>query len=221
MKIGMNLLLWTTHVTDEHYPQIAKIKAAGYDGVEVPLFEGDAAHFKTLRAELDRQGLECTTVAVATEEANPISPDAALRQAAVDELKRKIEYSAILGSSVLCGPFYQPLGVFTGDGPTDDEKKYVADVHREVADAAQAAGLKLGVEYLNRFECYFLNTAADAAAHVKRVGHPAFGMMYDTFHANIEERDPVGALVADLDAVRHVHLAENHRGTPGKLWRTK
>ena len=49
MKYGFNLLLWTTHVTAEHVPLFAKLKAAGYDGVELPLFEGDAAHFKTVR----------------------------------------------------------------------------------------------------------------------------------------------------------------------------
>jgi D-psicose/D-tagatose/L-ribulose 3-epimerase len=41
MKIGMNLLLRATHVTEQHYPHLEKIKATGLDGVEIPLFEGD------------------------------------------------------------------------------------------------------------------------------------------------------------------------------------
>ena len=53
MKIGMNLLLWATHVTEEHYPHLEKIKATGFDGVEIPLFEGDDAHYLKLR----RKGL--------------------------------------------------------------------------------------------------------------------------------------------------------------------
>ena len=77
---------------------------------------GDAAHFKQLSKVLADNGLACSTVTVSTEEANPISPDATIRQAAIDDLKAKIEYSAILGSDVLCGPFYQPLGVFSGAG---------------------------------------------------------------------------------------------------------
>ena len=32
MKTGMNLLLWTGHVTEEHFPIIQDIKAAGFDG---------------------------------------------------------------------------------------------------------------------------------------------------------------------------------------------
>ena len=39
MRTGMNLLLWTTHVTEEHFPLFAKLKQAGFDGVELPLFE--------------------------------------------------------------------------------------------------------------------------------------------------------------------------------------
>src|SRR5207249_2107927 len=83
MKTGMNLLLWTTHVTEEHFPIIAKLKKAGFDGVEIPIFEGDVDHYKRLRKELDNLGLGCTTVGLMTPEANPISPEANLRKAAV------------------------------------------------------------------------------------------------------------------------------------------
>src|ERR1700761_7262898 len=82
MKTGMNLLLWTGHVTEEHYPLLEKLKATGFDGVEVPLFEGDAAHYKKLGAQLKKLGLGCTTVTVCNAEDNPISPDAAIRKKA-------------------------------------------------------------------------------------------------------------------------------------------
>jgi len=74
----------------------------------------------------------------------------------------------------------------------------------------------LGLESLNRFECYFLNTMADAAAYVKRVDHPNCQVMFDTFHANIEEKDPVGCITEYMDVIKHVHISENDRGTPGK-----
>ena len=215
MKIGMNMLLWTTHVTESDHPAIERIRKEGFDGIEIPLFEGDAAHFQKLRKVLDGNGLGCTAVTVSTEAANPISPDAKVRRAAVDDLRRKIELSSILGADVLCGPFHQPLGVFSGTGPTEDEKKRAAEVHREAAETAKEAGVRLGIEYLNRFECYFLNTASDAAAHVERVGHPSFGMMYDTFHANVEEKDPIGAFRDHAKHIVHFHVSENDRGTPG------
>jgi D-psicose/D-tagatose/L-ribulose 3-epimerase len=215
MKTGMNLLLWTTHVTAEHFPILEKLKKAGFDGVELPLFEGDDDHYKMLRKELDKQGLACTTVALMTPEANPISPEAALREAAVERFRRIIGWTHILGAEIMAGPFHSPLGVFSGTGPSEDEKKRAAEVFSKAAEEAKKARLTLAIEYLNRFECYFLTTAADTRAMVKRVNHPNFRMMYDTFHANIEEKNISDAIAAVADSFVHVHISENDRGTPG------
>ncbi|HEV3446926.1 MAG TPA: sugar phosphate isomerase/epimerase family protein [Gemmataceae bacterium] len=211
----MNLLLWTTHVTADHFPILAKLKKTGFDGVEIPIFEGDVEHYQKIRRELDNQGLACTTVGLMTPEANPIAPDPALRQAAVERFKRLIDWTATLKAELMAGPFHSPLGVFSGAGPTEDEKKRGADVLRQAAEIAQKAGVKLAIEYLNRFECYFLTTAADARALVKRVNHPNFRMMYDTFHANIEEKNISEAIAGCADSFIHVHISENDRGTPG------
>lgn len=217
MKVGFNMLLWTGHVTDEDLPMLKAIKKVGFDGVEIPVFGGEVADFKKVGKAIKDNGLGCTSVTVIPdEEHNPISSDSKHRAASVDYLKWAIECSAALGSEVLCGPFYQPLGVFTGVGPTEEEKKRAADVHKRVAEDAAAANVALGIEFLNRFECYFLNTMADAADYVKRVNHPNVGVLYDTFHANIEEKDPVGAITKHISAINHVHISENDRGTPGK-----
>jgi D-psicose/D-tagatose/L-ribulose 3-epimerase len=215
MKTGMNLLLWATHVTGEHFPILARLKQAGFDGVEVPLFEGNAAHYQTIRKELDNLGLRCTTVTVIGPDANPISPDAPVRKAAVDRLKWAIDMTAVLGGEIMAGPYHSPLAVFSGSGPTADEKKRAAEVLRQAADFAQRAGVMLAIEYLNRFECYFLTTAADARSLVKDVNHPHFRMMYDTFHANIEEKNIAATIAAAADSFIHVHISENDRGTPG------
>ena len=223
MKTGMNLLLWTGHVTEEHYPLLGKLKKAGFDGVEIPLFAGDAAHYKAIRRQLDSHGLGATAVTVVTPEANPICPDASVRQAAVERMKWAIEMTAILGGENLCGPYHSPLGVFSGAGPTADEKKYAADVLRQGAEEARKAKVLLCIEYLNRFECYFLTTAADAKALVRQVDHPSFRMMYDTFHANIEEKHaaPVIESVIDLRGPRpHQRERPRHAGDrPRRLGR--
>jgi len=215
MKTGMNLLLWATHVTQEHFPIIRDLKKAGFDGVEIPVFEGDAAHYKMLRKELDSLGLGCTTVTVVGPDANPISPDPKIRKAAVDRLSWVIEMNQILGSRSLCGPFHSPLAVFSGSGPTEDEKKWAADTLRQAAGIAQKADVTLCIEYLNRFECYFLTTAADAKKLVQSVNHPNFRTMYDTFHAHIEEKRPSTAMKTVADVMGHFHISENDRGTPG------
>jgi D-psicose/D-tagatose/L-ribulose 3-epimerase len=73
----------------------------------------------------------------------------------------------------------------------------------------------MAIEYLNRFECYLLTTAAQAVELVKTVDHPNFRAMYDTFHAHIEEKSQAATVRALAPVLAHVHISENDRGTPG------
>jgi D-psicose/D-tagatose/L-ribulose 3-epimerase len=215
MKTGLCLLLWTTHLTEHQLPLMPKVRAAGYDGVEVPIFEGDPEHFAWLAERLGDEGLAATAVGVIPDAAhNLISDDRAARRAGIAHLRWMAECAEALGAEMLCGPFHQPLGVFSGRGPTEEELARLAEAHQAMAD--HLPDVRLAIEPLNRFECYVLNTAAQAAAHVAAVDRPNFGYLYDTFHANIEERDPVGAIGATFEAIAHVHISENDRGTPGR-----
>ncbi|HEX3146901.1 MAG TPA: sugar phosphate isomerase/epimerase [Gemmataceae bacterium] len=211
----MNLLLWTGHVTEEHYPIMKDIKAAGFDGVEIPVFDTTVDHYKKLRKELDNLGLMCTTVTIVNPDANPISPDANVRKAGLELIKKAIDCNQVLGSESMVGPFHSPLAVFSGVPPTDDEKMRAVDVLRQAAEHAATAKVQLCIEYLNRFECYFLTTAKDAVELVKAVNHPSFKTMYDTFHAHIEEKSQAGPIRTVAAHVGHVHISENDRGTPG------
>ncbi len=87
---------------------------------------------------------------------------------------------------------------------------------RAVAEHAGKVKVKLGVEALNRFECYFLNAHADAARFAREVNHPACGIMYDTFHSNIEEKSIPKTFKEIKDVLCHIHISENDRSTPGK-----
>ncbi len=72
------------------------------------------------------------------------------------------------------------------------------------------------LEAVNRFESYFVNTMDDLAAYLDSVDHPAITGMYDTFHANIEEQDPVAAFTRNARHLSYVHISENDRGVPGR-----
>ena len=216
MKYGMNLLLWTGNVTEEHYPLLEKIKEWGFDGAEIPMFSFDEPQYRDLRSKLDDLGLEATAVTIVPEEANPISDDASVRAAAVDHLKKAIDTANILGVRNLCGPYVSPVGRLVGRGRTDDEWKWAVDTFRTVAPHAADAGVTLALECLNRFETYFVNSIGDLAKLVDDVGHPNFRMMYDTFHSNIEEKCIADAIRAGGDRIVHVHISENDRSTPGE-----
>ena len=219
MKIGMCMFLWTTHLTRDHVPLLRDIKATGFDGVEVPVFEGDPAYFAELGALLDELGLERTAVSAMGDPAmNLISADAAERQAGIAHMKWALECAAALGADRLSGPLHSTLGHFSGEGPSRDEWARAVETQRAIGAFAAANGVTIGLEALNRFECYLVNTMDDLSRLIDDVGHPNIRAMYDTFHANIEEKDPLGAIdtVFASGKLNHVHISENDRGTPGR-----
>lgn len=216
MKFGMNLLLWTATVTEEHFPLLEDVKSWGYDGVELPMFDFDLERNKKVGAKLDELGLGRTAVTVCTAEENPISPDPAIRQAGLDRLKSAIDACQAAGATHLCGPIHSALGEFTGQGRTEDEWNWGKEILSQAADYAAQANVTLVAEYLNRFECYFLNCAEDCAKFCREVNHPSLKMMYDSFHANIEEKNIREAVQACKDQMVHVHISENDRSTPGE-----
>ena len=215
MKYGMNLLLWATAVDESHDGILEQLKEIGYDGVAVPIFAHAAAAFQRLGGKLDELGLERTAVTVSTGDANPISPDSSVRAEAVTRLKGAVDMCELVGAPMLCGPYHSALGEFSGAMPSEEEWANGKATLREVADYAGEKGVTLVLEYLNRFELYFLNCAADCARFVREVDHPNLRMMYDTFHANIEEKDITEAVKSCIDVCAHVHISENDRSTPG------
>lgn len=215
MRYGMNLLLWTGEMNEGMVPVLEMLKSLGYDGVEVPIFN-TSLDYAAWGERLDRLGLQRTAVTVRSVDDNPISADAGIRKKGVQGTKQVLDCCAALGATHLVGPFHSALGHFSGKGRTEDEWKWGVEAMREVAEHAGRVGVILGVECLNRFETYLLNTHADAAKFARQVGHPNCRVMYDTFHANIEEKSIAQAIHSCADVLCHVHISENDRSTPGR-----
>jgi D-psicose/D-tagatose/L-ribulose 3-epimerase len=216
MKFGMNLLLWTGDLHEGLLPVLESLKQMGYDGVELPIFDDDVAKYEAWGQRLDDLGLQRTAVTVRTEADNPISSQAEIRKRGVEATCRVLDCCAAAGAEVLVGPYHSALGHFTGVGPTEDEWKWGVDSMRQVAEHAEKVQVTLGIECLNRFECYLLNTHADATRFARQVDHPHCRVMYDTFHANIEEKQIADAIRSCGDLLCHVHISENDRSTPGQ-----
>jgi D-psicose/D-tagatose/L-ribulose 3-epimerase len=217
MKIGMCLFLWTTRVTKDHEAILRDLKATGFDGVEVPVFEGTVDDYRRTADLLDEIGLERTAVSAMGDPANNlIGADAAARAAGVAHVHWAIDCAAALGATTLCGPLHSTLGHFSGTGPTAEEFARSVASQRAIGDHAAKRGVTIGLEALNRFECYLVNTLDALSAHIDAIGHPHIRAMYDTFHANIEETDPVGAFTRNRGNIVHVHISENDRGVPGR-----
>lgn len=215
MKYGFNMLLWTAHVTADHAKIMRAIKAAGYDGVEFPIFEGTPDHYARMGDLLDTIGLERTAVSVIPPGKSPLSADKAEQQEADAYARWLIDCCNAFGAPILAGPVHSVHGAFSGSPPTAQERKRGIRFHRKAGDYAAKKNVRFALEALNRFEVYFLNTMEQLADYLDAVDHPAIKGMYDSFHANIEEKDPAAAIKTIKRHLIHVHISENDRGTPG------
>jgi D-psicose/D-tagatose/L-ribulose 3-epimerase len=215
MQFGANTYIWALEFGPEHFDVLPRLKAAGFDGVELPIV--DPARFPTasIRRALDGSGLACTTCTFFPKDASLTSDDPAARARGRNHVASCVTVAAELGAPVIGGPLYTPVGTFTGVRRTAAEWDRLVESWRELAPAIEAAGVTVAIEPLNRFETYTLNTVADGVRLCEAVASPAIGLLVDTFHANIEEKRLDDALRRAGRHLVHVHTCENDRGTPG------
>ena len=213
MKFGVNTMIWSGAI-DDSIP-LEAIKNAGLDVIEVPVFNASDVPLESLKKSLDEFGLECTFCSVNPPGKNPISDDEAVRAATVEHWKGVIRTAAEVGAELIAGPTYAPVGYLPGRRRNEEEWRWGVDFHQQLAPLLEETHIQLAIEPLNRFETYFINTVEDAVRFVEQVGSANIGVLVDTFHSNIEEKDVPGAYRACGRHLKHVHTCENDRGVPG------
>jgi D-psicose/D-tagatose/L-ribulose 3-epimerase len=216
MKFGVTTYIWSADFTRAELPLLPRIKRQGFDGVEIPVFRPRDVPVKEIRGAIESEGLECVVASALVRELSLISDDAEVRKRTREHVVALVETAAELGASLVAGPLYSPVGYLPGRRRTDSEWKWAIEAYQELIPTLVAANVTIAVEPLNRFETYFLNTAADGLAFCDAVGHKRVGLLFDTFHANIEEKRVAAACTAVARHLKHVHASENDRGTPGR-----
>jgi D-psicose/D-tagatose/L-ribulose 3-epimerase len=215
MKFGVNTLIWTGAFDRSHLSLLPRLKERGFDGLEIVVFHLEDFPVAETRKRLEENEMQCTFCTALAADMSGISEDAGARQRARTYLEDCTKTAADLGAKAFGGAFYAPIGYLPGRRRTEDEWKREVEFLQSLGDTLARHDVTLAIEPLNRFETFFLNTTADAVKLCEEVNHPKIGVLLDTFHANIEERDVVVAVRTAGRRLKHVHTCENDRGTPG------
>jgi D-psicose/D-tagatose/L-ribulose 3-epimerase len=215
LKFGINTFLWASAFGAEQFELLPSIREHGFDGVELPLLRPREFKSAAIRRALTENALGCTTCSVVPIGFSLISDEAAVRRKTISYVAECITCTAEVGGTLLVGPLYSPVGYLPGRRRNADEWKRAVEGYQELGPVLQEHGVHVAIEPLNRFETYFLNTTADAVQLCTEIAHPNVGILWDTFHANIEEKNIAEALRLTGRFLKHVHTCENDRGTPG------
>ena len=157
MKFGVTTYLRTGDFTPASLDILPAIKAAGFHGVELPIFRSAGFEAAPIRRGLEAAGLECTVSCVLVDGYSLASDDKDLRRRTVAHLEEVARAASALGARMVAGPLYSPVGYRPGRR-TGAEWRHVVESYRELGPALGEHDVTIAIERLNRFETHFLNT---------------------------------------------------------------
>lgn len=217
MQFGASTFIWVSPFSNRTLPLMERASAMGFDLLEICVEDPDTIDVPAIRAKAEETGIGVTICGAFGAGRNLSAEDGAVRAAGLGYLKRCIDFAENLGSPFVSGPMYSAVG---------DTRLMEADARRRQWDRAVASlrlagtyagerGIKLAVEPLNRFETDLVNTVDQGLSLVGATGAPNVGLLLDTFHMNIEERDIPAAIARAAGRIVEFHACSNDRGTPG------
>jgi len=217
VKYGVHSLLWTERFDTRPEPVIKKVRELGFDGIEIYVSPQQIETFdkKRVKKALEDQKMKCLGSTSLGLETNIISPDEATRKRGIDYLKNCAKMFSEMGGELVAGVVYAAWGNIVGRGRTEEEWVRSAESLKEVSRLIRRYNVVLGLEPVNRFETYFLNTAADAVKLAEAIDEPNVKVHLDTFHMNIEEKNYYDPIVKTGELLWHMHCCENDRGVAG------
>jgi len=217
VKYAIHSLLWAERSDIEPQLIAEKAKSAGYDGIEIYVSPQQLESFDRRRVKeaLDNTGMQCTGSTTLDSETDLTSTDEDTRRRGIEFLREAAKVVSDLGGHVLTGVTYVAWGKVVGRGRTEEEWVNSVESLKDACRLIRDYNVVLGLEPINRFETYFLNTAADAIRMAREIGEQNIGVHLDTFHMNIEEKNYYDPIVNTGRLLCHMHCCESDRGVPG------
>lgn len=218
MLFGASTFIWTSPFSNENLWLIDHVKRLGFDIIEICIEDPDAIDVAALAARLKRAALKASVCGAFGPRRDVSAEDRDVRENGVAYLGRCIEIAAALGSDSVVGPMYSATGktrLLEAPARRDQWRLAIENIRR-AAEFAAGHGVKLGIEPLNRFETDLVNTVDQGLRMIADIDRPNVGLLLDTFHMNIEEKDIPAALRRAAGHIVEFHACASDRGTPGE-----
>jgi D-psicose/D-tagatose/L-ribulose 3-epimerase len=217
LKFGVSTWLWTSPFTTGSIQLFPKIKAMGFDVVEIPVEYPEQIDGKKVWEALKENGLEAVVCGAFGSSRDLTHDDPSIHENCFRYISECFEFCHQWQAGFLAGPMYSAVG--KARMVSDEQRKIewdraVTNLYK-VAMQAHQRGLMIALEPLNRFESDLVNTAEDVMRLTRDINHPAAKVLLDGFHMAIEERDLEKAILTVGDNLIHLQVSENYRGTPG------
>ncbi|MBI2424420.1 MAG: sugar phosphate isomerase/epimerase [Candidatus Hydrogenedentes bacterium] len=215
LHYAVHAYAWTNSWSNASLDIIDRAKGLGFDLVEVPLMEIEKVDAAAIKARAAQAGMALCTSTACSEATDPTGEDAATRDAALRYLKACIQATADMGATVFTGVTYSAIGRKIEGRPGEIYWERAAGVLKDAARFAQELGVTVGIEAINRYETFLVNTGDQGLDLIARIDEPNVRLHLDAYHMNIEEQDFYHPTLKGAPQLCHFHLSESHRGTPG------
>jgi D-psicose/D-tagatose/L-ribulose 3-epimerase len=218
MQYGASTFIWVSPFSNKTLDLLYKVKAFGFDILEICVEDPDSLEVASIRAHADEAGVALTICGAFGPSRDLSSEATAVRQSGLAYLRRCVDFAALLGSPFVSGPMYAAVGATRMLDTHERAAQWARAVTSLKTAAAYAAerSVKLAIEPLNRFETDLVNTVDQGLDLVAEVGAENVGLLLDTFHMNIEEKDIPSAIRRADGHIVELHACSNDRGTPGE-----
>jgi D-psicose/D-tagatose/L-ribulose 3-epimerase len=214
-KIGVHNLVFVTDWSEQS-ARLAINTAAeiGFDHIEVVIFDPLTTNADMTATLAKSAGIEVAAGMALNSAADLSSPDREISAKGEKLVADCIQVTRDMGAPALGGVTYSALQRYMAP-PAAGSRERVLEAYHRLAEKAKNAGIRLGIEPVNRYESNFINTLGQAAEIVRKVGSDSLFVQMDTYHMNIEESDIAGAIEATKDVLGYAHVGESNRGPLG------
>ena len=216
LRYAVHAYAWTTSWSNQTLHLIDHTAKLGFDLIEIPLMEIAKVDPESIKTRLQAVGLGVCTSTACSEANDLTAEDEAVRRQGVKYLKDCVKATAAMGGTVFSGVIYSAIGRKIDGMPGERYWERAAAGLKEVARYAQDFGITIGIEPINRYETFLINTCEQALRLKEMIGEPNVAIHLDAYHMNIEEDDFYTPTKQAAPHLCHFHFSESHRGIPGR-----